>query len=297
MDHKYINEFDLVDRYLMGRLAAEETAEFEAHFVDCLECVDRLKTIKGLRDGLRIVASERAPEPRSYYPGSISLSLRPLSSRKSLALAAAVLLLVAVVGAVVASNQIRRSRVEANQARNASAEWERRYEEERQSSSLAEMRHKDSERDLATELAQLRAALENKDKQNTGEMADDHGAWNQPQINIETFVLESTRGSAPGTGPLNEILVPRSPANFLIAVRLEGEVDHKAYRMTIQDDRKSVILKKSGLKRDRHNSLSVGFNSTFFRVGDYVLTVEGVAGDGSTTVVGEYAFRVSKSIR
>ena len=295
MDHKYINEFDLVERYLMGRLAAEETAEFEAHFVDCLECVGQLKTTKALMDGLRIVASEQAPEPRGSEPSGLSWSLRHSGSSKSLALAAGVLLLVALVGAVVVSNQIRRSRVEADQARSASAEWERRYEEERQSSSLGEMRHEDSERDLKTQLAQLRAELENEHKHNTEETADDQGALKKPQINFAIFVLKSTRGSEPAAGALNELVVPRSPANFVISVALEGEGGHKAYRMTILDDHNRLIWKGGGLKPDPHNSLSVEFNSTFFRDGDYLLTVEGVAGDGSTSSVGKYSFRVLKN--
>lgn len=295
MDHKYINELDLVERYLMGRSAAEETAEFEEHFVDCLQCVDRLKTTKALMDGLRIVVSEQAPEPRSYEPRGLPRSLRPLSSRKSLALAASVLLLVALVGAVVVYNQIRRSRVEADQARSASAEWERRYEEERQSSSLAEMRNRDSERDLATQLARLRAELENEHKQNTTAMAADRGALKKPQINIATLVLKSTRGSEPATGSLTEFIVPRSSANLVIFVPLEGERDHKAYRMTILDDRKHLIWKRSGLKPDRDNALSVEFNSTFFRDGDYYfVTVVGVAGDLGESVVGEYSFRLLK---
>lgn len=295
MDHKYINEFDLVERYLMRRLAAEETAEFEAHFVDCPQCVGQLKTTKAFMDGLRIVASEQASEPRGYEPKSLSWGLRPPSSRWSLALAACVLLLVALVGAVVVSNQIRRSRVEANQARSASAEWERRYEVERESSSLAEMRHQDSERDLKTQLAQLRAELENENKQNTEEMAGDHGGLKKPQINLAIFVLKSTRGSEPATGSPNELIVPRSPANFVISVALEGEGSHRAYSMTILGDHNRPIWKGSGLKPDRYNSLSVGFNSTFFRDGDYTLTVEGVAGDGSTSVVGKYFFRVVKT--
>jgi len=295
MDHKYIDELDLVERYLMGRLAAEETAEFEAHFVDCLECVGQLKTTKALMDGLRIVASEQAPEPRGYEPRGLSWWLRPISSRWALALAAAVLLLVALVGAVVVSNQIRSSRVEADQARRASAEWERRYEEERESSSLAEMRHQDSERDRKTQLAQLRAELEDEYKQNTEEMAHDQGALKKPQINLAIFVLKSTRGNEPATGSLNELIVPRSPANFVISVALEGEGSHKAYSMTILGDHSRPIWKESGLKPDRYNSLSIGFNSTFFRDGDYLLTVEGVAGDGSTSVVGKYSFRVLKT--
>ncbi|MEK6406804.1 MAG: hypothetical protein AABN34_07565 [Acidobacteriota bacterium] len=295
MDHEYINELDLVERYLMGRLAAEETAEFEAHFVDCLECVGQLKTTKALMDGLRIVASEQAPEPLGYEPRGLSWSLRHSGSRKSLALAAGVLLLVALVGAVVVSDQIRRSRVEADQAKSASAEWARRYEEERQSSSLAEMRHQDSERDLKTQLAQLRAEIEIERKQNTGEMADDHGGLKKPQTKLAIFELKSTRGSEPVTGSPNEIIVPRSPANFVISVALEGEGGQHAYRWTIRDGRKRLIWKRSGLKPNRYDLLSVEFNSTFFRDGDYLLTVEEVAGDGSTSVVGKYPFRVLKT--
>ena len=295
MDHKYINEFDLVERYLMRKLAVEETAEFEAHFVGCLQCVGQLKTTKALMDGLRIVASAQASEPRSYEPRGLSWLLRPLSSRKSLALAAGVLLLVALVGAVLVYNQIRRSRVEADQARSASAEWERRYEEERQSSSLAEMRHQDSERDLQTQLAKLRVELENEHTQNTEETPDDHGALKKPQINFAIFTLESTRGSESATASSNELIIPRSPANFAILVSIEGEGSYKTYRMAIVNDRKQLIWKESGSKPDPHNLLTAVFPSDFFRDGDYTLTVEGVAGDGHTSVVGKYSFRVLKN--
>jgi len=295
MDHKYINEVDLVERYLMGRLAAEETTEFEAHFVDCQECVGQLNTTKALMDGLRIVTSEQVPEPRGYEPRGLFWWSQPTISRWSLALSDGVLLLVASVGALVVSNQIRRSRVEADQARSASAEWERRYEEERESSSLAEMRHQDSERDLKSHLAQLQAELDDEHKRNTEETPPGRGALKKPQINLAIFVLKSTRGSEPATGSLNELVVPRSPANFVISVPLEGEGGYKTYRTSIVNDRKHLIWKESGLKPDRHDSLSVGFNSTFFRAGDYLLTVEGVAGDGGKSIVGKYSFRVVKT--
>ena len=279
----------------MGRLAAEETAEFETHFVDCVECVGQLKTTKSLIDGLRIVASEQASEPRSYVSGGLSWPFQHTAPRRSLALAASFLLLVALVGTVVVFNQIRRSRVETAQARSASAEWERRYEEEHQSLSSGEIKHQDAERDLKTQLAQLRAELENVHKQNTEAMPDNHRGLREPQINFLTFVLESPRGSRPANGSLNEIIVPRSPANFAMSVALAEERSHRAYSMTIRDDHNQTIWKRGGLKRDRHNSLSVEFNSTFFRSGDYRLIVEGVEGDGKASVVGEYRFHVLKT--
>jgi hypothetical protein len=281
MDHKYINEFDLVERYLMGRLAAEETAQFEEHFVDCLQCVDRLKTTKAFMEGLRLVASDRMPEASMYTPRGFWYF-----SRKSLAVAAGVLLPLALAGAVVVFNQIRHARVEADQAKDASTQWERRYEEERQSSAIAEGEHRESERELTEQIAQLRTELENERKQESAASA---------QVNIPILVLSSTRGGEPLSGSGNEVTLPRSSTNFVISLTLEGERAYKSYLMTILGSQNQAIWKGRGIRPNRYNSVSVGFNSTLFRSGDYLLTVEGVAGDGSTGVVGTYSFRVRKT--
>lgn len=291
MDHKYIAELDLVERYLMGRLAAEETAEFEAHFVDCLECVGHLKTTKALIEGLRIVGSEQIPEPRGSEPKGLFWWARPAISRW--ALAAGALLLVALAGVLVVANQNWRLRGEADQARSASAEWERRFDGEREVSSLAESKRQDSERDLKTQLAQLRADLENEQKQNTEKKVDHYDSL-KPQINLRVFVFGSPRRGEPATA-FNEVTIPRAPANFVISVPLEWEGGYKSYVLTIRDDHRRSIWKEGGSKRDDHNSLTVNFPSTFFRAGDYLLIVEGVAEDGSTTTVGEYSFRVVKT--
>lgn len=287
MDHKFITEVDLVDRYLMGRLAPEEAVAFEEHFVDCQECVGRLNTTKALMDGLRIVLSDQALAPRE--PRRLVWPLLRPSIRRSLALAAGILLLVASFAAVYI--QIRRSRAEAAQARLASAEWQHRYEEERATSSLAEMKHQDSARELTAKAAQIRAELENQRKQNAADAAGYRAALRTPQINFKTFLLSSTRGE-PSAGTANEIVVPRSPTNFAISVSLEGE-RHKAYAMTIVDKRHRRIWKRRGLPDS--DALSARFISTFFLDGDYTLTVEGLAGDGRRSVVGEYPFRVRKT--
>jgi hypothetical protein len=281
MDHKYIDEFDLVERYLMGRLAAEETAQFEEHFVDCLQCVDRLKTTKALIEGLRLVASDRVPEASTHKPAGFWYS-----SRKSLALAAGVLSLVALTGAVLVINQSRRARMEADQAKGASAQWERRYEEERQSSAIAEEAHRESERELTEQVAQLRTELEHEGKQEPNTRA---------QVNLPILVLTSTRGSEPPSGSTNEVTLRRSSGSFVITLTLEGERTYQDYLMTILGSRNQVIWKGRGVRPNRHNAVSVGFNSTLFRSGDYLLTVEGVAGDGSTSVLGKYSFRVRKT--
>lgn len=42
MDHRYIDEHGVAERYLEHSLAPQEHEAFEAHVVDCQECADRL---------------------------------------------------------------------------------------------------------------------------------------------------------------------------------------------------------------------------------------------------------------
>jgi hypothetical protein len=42
MDHKFAETHGVADRYLTNELAAEERAEFEAHYFDCADCADRV---------------------------------------------------------------------------------------------------------------------------------------------------------------------------------------------------------------------------------------------------------------
>lgn len=42
MDHRYIDDRSVAERYLDHALSAPERLEFEAHLVDCQECTDRV---------------------------------------------------------------------------------------------------------------------------------------------------------------------------------------------------------------------------------------------------------------
>ncbi len=50
MDHKYIEEQRVADRYLDRTLPVPERSAFEKHFVDCPECLDRLALAEIFRD-------------------------------------------------------------------------------------------------------------------------------------------------------------------------------------------------------------------------------------------------------
>lgn len=276
MDHKYIDQFDIVESYLAGKLAAEESTEFEEHFVDCSKCVDRLETTKAFVEGLRVVSSDRA---------SAAVAERYTASRKAFAAAACVLSLVVIAGAVLVFTQMRRYRGEAEEARSASTQWERRYEEERQSSATTAKDHQESVRELAEQIAQLRTELGNERKP---------GSHDDVQANLQILMLSATRGSEPPSGSAREVTLSRSSTSFAIIVPLEGESGYRHYVMTIVGREKESIW-TGRVKVNRDNAVSMGFKSTLFRAGDYFVTLAGVATDGSTSVIGKYSFRVRKT--
>jgi anti-sigma factor RsiW len=58
MNHDYIIESNLIDQYVLGTLAADQIEEFEAHFVDCPECVDQLNISRSFIHDLKGLAAQ-----------------------------------------------------------------------------------------------------------------------------------------------------------------------------------------------------------------------------------------------
>ena len=288
MDHSYIEELDLVHRYLMGRLTGDENAQFEEHFVDCAQCSEQLKTTKELIHGFRLMSSRQSADELDYDPSELPWYSLHGASTRWLALASGFLLLVLIAGGAAMFNSVRLSRIKVDEARSDSAQWQQRFEEERQSGASAERRHQETEQELTERLTQLQSGLKNMREPET---ARPHDGSLQPQINMPIFELKATRG---GSQPdsINKFTLPRSATSFMVWLPLEGELGYRDYRMTILDDHGQLIWKSGGLKPDRNNSLSVLFNSSFLRPGTYTLTVEGTNEANVTSTVGKYRFRL-----
>lgn len=60
MDHPRIDEEEILDRYLAGRLSDEEEALFEEHLFECSDCLEKVRWGEELRRGLREAAVEDA---------------------------------------------------------------------------------------------------------------------------------------------------------------------------------------------------------------------------------------------
>lgn len=58
MDHSRIDGEQIIDRYLVGRLAPEDEKLFEEHLFECAQCLEKVEAGEHLRRGLRQVAAE-----------------------------------------------------------------------------------------------------------------------------------------------------------------------------------------------------------------------------------------------
>src|SRR4051794_16643358 len=91
MDHAYIDDQQVAERYLLGQLPPAEAARFEEHSLACAECLDRLEAAEKLRLGLRAVAA------RGVVAEAVKLSLLARLVRSRLAPYGLLLLFLAVV--------------------------------------------------------------------------------------------------------------------------------------------------------------------------------------------------------
>jgi len=64
MDHRYIDENGVAERYLEHALAPEEHEAFEAHVVDCEECTDRLLLAQIFLERRATTAAPSEPMPK-----------------------------------------------------------------------------------------------------------------------------------------------------------------------------------------------------------------------------------------
>lgn len=64
MDHRYIDEHEIAERYLEHALPHDEYEAFEAHVVDCEECSDRLLLAQIFLERKATQAAASPPMPK-----------------------------------------------------------------------------------------------------------------------------------------------------------------------------------------------------------------------------------------
>jgi hypothetical protein len=285
MDHRYIQEHDIVGRYLMGKLSAEEHDQFEEHYFGCDECLDRLEVMESFRQGMQQMSPQQIAAWRMQAREARAHWWDRLGRQWQIAIALAALLVVALPLTYLVA-EVRRARQELELARTTSAEWQRRYEVEEQARRAWEEKAREAERALAE-----RSTPPAQPPGGPGEPA--RATEPAPEINTPIIDLVAERSAGPTS---NEIVLTPATKWFVVTMGLT-ERKYVTYRATITTSSGRLIRRLNGLRPDQHNDLAISFPGTFFEAGDYLLTLEGVSDNQPPHAVATYPFRIVKPKR
>ncbi|MEW6208079.1 MAG: hypothetical protein AB1631_06915 [Acidobacteriota bacterium] len=268
MDHRYIDENNIGDLYLMGKLSAHERALFEMHFINCERCVEMLEEISSLRQAIR---SDWPQELRETASPPIQAIARPAWPMVVMACLASLL----VVAAVISLIQMRRISREIEETKALLAA-------QREPQNAAETAAPTDRPATAPESSptERRADSSSKSKNDDSRL----------QINTPVFMLAAERR---GEADSNEIVTDDSQKWLLISLDLEGDAQYQTYRATIR--REGRFFRHAGdLKPNRYNAITISFRSDALPPGQYLLLLEGVSKTGEIEPVANYPFRALK---
>lgn len=288
MNHDFIKKFNLIDQYVLGKLAADEAEEFEDHFIDCPECVEQLNITRSFIQDLKGLAvqetliseNRRAPMPRWWH-----LQLVPL---RSWAVIACGCVLVAGVFAFFVIRRFTQMEAELLQAKQDASTIRQQYQRELETAAESEKQHEQARQQLAQRLDELELKLKAEEATNQSSVS----GLGAPEVNFPIFSLISVaRGQVPA--PV-EIALPASSSRFALSIPVEDRKNFSAYRVKILDHRDVKVFNQGGFKPDTYHALSLSLNSNFLIPGTYDLRVEGLTPPNKWDTVGSYPFRITK---
>ena len=292
MNHDYIIESNLIDQYVLGKLAADQVEEFEAHFVDCPECVDQLNISRSfVRDlkGLAVQETLLSEERRDVQ--TQRRQLPQLVPRFWWAIAGACVLVMVAGLAVFSFRRQNRLEAELRQAKQDASALGQKYQQGLETAAESEKRHQQTNKDLVQRLDDLEKRLKTEAAANKREPSLVRGP-EAPEVNFPIYALVSqARGEVPAS---IEIIPPASSSRYALSIPLEDSRNFSSYRVIILNHRGVTVFNRGGFKPDAYHALSLSLKSNFLIPGTYDLRVEGLTPPNSWNAVGTYPFRVVK---
>jgi len=265
MDHAYIEEQEIIRRYLADRLAEDERNRFEAHYVDCDQCLEKLELEEGFREGVREVAAEEVA--RTVERG---IFLRLLASRSGRALlGAALAILVALpLGVLLTQNRKLDRRLAAAEAALA-----RSARPQVPAVPPAPTAPGEEDQRVRQERDRLASALD-QERQARASVEERLARAEAPRVNLPVFVLAAVRGEGGESEDLNRLALKAGEDWVVLALEL-ALVEHETYRATLRTAEGRRIWSGDGLRPDERDTLNLAFPSKLLPAGRYSLEVEG----------------------
>lgn len=280
MDHRLIEDENVAELYVTGRLSPEDEEAFEAHLLDCSECRNGVALADDLRTSIRTVAAEDAARAAAQIGFLAWLARSTRTARAGMLMAA--LLAVAALPAWLQADRMRLER-ELDQARTAAerpaAPAPAPAPQAPAGASPEELERLAQEKSRLEE--ELRAARTNETK-----LSEQLAGITGPQINTPIVSLGVVRGET-GT----EVELGPSPEFMVLSLELPG-VEHETYRATLVDATGRQIWQGTGLKPSGSETLDILLHSSQLEAGaSYRFRLEGIAEGGRAVPAGTIEFR------
>ncbi|MFL6194009.1 MAG: hypothetical protein ACJ75H_07550 [Thermoanaerobaculia bacterium] len=275
MDHDYIDRNHVVDRYLMGRLSAEEADTFEEHYLSCQECLDRIDQAEALQRGLkRAVAEDAVRMAVARRAGLLSRLARSRGLGFALAGLAVVLLLPTLL---TYREVVRHQGRELDRLGRDNAELARQSEAGRDQDGAARQALAEERTRLEREAARERDARTSLER----ELAEAR----RPRVNTPILSLSPERGGAADEDPTHRLRLPAEPGWVVLSLELDPGASG-TYAASLLRGGKEV-WKGEGLRPNELDSLVATVPTDLLRPGVYELKVT----DAGGRAVARFAFK------
>jgi anti-sigma factor RsiW len=277
MDHADIEEQQIAERYVMGKLSPEEAALFEEHYLSCDECLDRLALAESMERGFKRAAGQDAARLVATRQLAFVAWLARLGRSRQLAALAMAVLVIAVLPGLLAVREIGQRERELTATRSA-------LEQERERSAAGSRTAAETER-LSRELDASRRDLA-REQEARAKADEELAAARQPQSNVPILFLNPERGTGE---PTHRVHLPHTPGWIVLALELDSPYP-PPYRAVLRDARGREIWRGDGLQLNDMEGLSLP--STLLAPGDYTLAVDSLEPGRRPAPAARFTFRV-----
>jgi hypothetical protein len=264
LDHDHIKAQEVISRYAAERLSENDETAFEAHLVDCPECIEAVESEMALRDGLRSVGSRPVAQPAR--PAAFRA---PRARPAVFALQAAAAILLAV--SVGLGLWLSRSTAERDAMRTDRDQLQRRAREAEQSVQTLER--------------QLSARAASADSAPSAPRAE-------PVAPVAVIALATERGSSSiGGAPTNQVQIEKAARLVVFSVELPPASGTGQYDVVLKDAAGRILWRGGPFPPSSPDSLGLSVDRALLRDGDYVLELSRRSPAG-TASIGRYTFRI-----
>jgi anti-sigma factor RsiW len=276
MDHAYIEEHQIADRYVSGTLPEEEAERFENHYLSCPECLDRLDLTESVQRGFRRMATQEAERSSTARPPAPPSRLSRPGRRTQVGFLLAALLVLAILPTGLTLRGLAGRERELAQVRLT-------LEQER--------RHSATGSRSAAEVATLRAELAGA-RAERAQAVEQLAQTQRPQANLPILSLDVVRGAGSSANePSVSVHRPPVPGRIVLSLQVDQSFQ-PPFRAILRDARGRELQRIENLLPDGHDNLNLSLPASLLPPGDYSVSLESLPPGRTPAAAGRFTFRV-----